>query len=106
MQVSVETISGLERRMTVGISAERIENEVNKRLQQTARRARNDGIRPRKLLMSVIRKRFGSSARQEVIGEVIKSSFCEAIVQEKLNHASAPSVDPKELSEGKDFQSI
>src|SRR5690606_37837330 len=40
MQVSVETISGLERRMTVGIPAERIENEVNKRLQQTASRAR------------------------------------------------------------------
>lgn len=106
MQVSVETISGLERRMTVGIPAERIENEVNKRLQQTARRARIDGFRPGKVPMSVIRKRFGASARQEVIGEVIQSSFYEAIVQEKLNPAGAPSVEPKELSEGKDFEYI
>lgn len=106
MQVSVETISGLERRMTVGIPAERIENEVTKRLQQTARRARVDGFRPGKVPMSVIRKRFGASARQEVIGEVIQSSFYEAIVQEKLNPAGAPSVEPKELDEGKDFEYI
>src|SRR5690606_35111592 len=90
MQVSVDTTSGLERRMTVGIPAERIENEVNKRLQQTARRARVDGFRPGKVPMSVIRKRFGASARQEVIGEMIQSSLYEAIVQEKLNPAGAP----------------
>ncbi len=104
MQVSVETISGLERRMTVGIPAERIENEVNKRLQQTASRARVDGFRPGKVPMSVIKKRFGGSARQEVIGEVIQSSFYEAIMQEKLNPAGAPSVEPKQLEEGKDFE--
>ncbi|PAU87367.1 trigger factor [Pseudomonas sp. WN033] len=106
MQVSVETISGLERRMTVGIPAERIENEVNKRLQQTAGRARVDGFRPGKVPMSVIRKRFGASARQEVIGDVIQSSFYEAIMQEKLNPAGAPSVEPKQLEEGKDFEYI
>ena len=106
MQVSVETTSGLERRMTVGIPADRIENEVNKRLQQTAKRARVDGFRPGKVPMSVIRKRFGASAHQEVIGEVIQSSFYEAIMQEKLNPAGAPSVEPKSMEEGKDFEYI
>ncbi|MEO1817703.1 trigger factor [Pseudomonas sp.] len=106
MQVSVETTSGLERRMTVGIPADRIENEVNKRLQQTAKRARVDGFRPGKVPMSVIRKRFGASAHQEVIGEVIQSSFYEAVMQEKLNPAGAPSVEPKSMEEGKDFEYI
>lgn len=106
MQVSVETTSGLERRMTVGIPAERIDNEVNKRLQQTARRARVDGFRPGKVPMSVIRKRFGDAARQEVIGEVIQSSFFEAVTQEKLTPAGAPSVEPKQLEAGKDFEYI
>ncbi|WP_022962306.1 trigger factor [Halopseudomonas pelagia] len=106
MQVSVETISGLERRMTVGIPADRFESEVNKRLQQTASRAKVDGFRPGKVPMSVIRKRFGGSARQEVMGEMIQSSFYEAVVQEKLNPAGMPSVEPKELSEGKDFEYI
>ncbi|HCP04206.1 trigger factor [Halopseudomonas aestusnigri] len=106
MQVSVETTSGLERRMTVGIPADRIENEVNKRLQQTAKRARVDGFRPGKVPMSVIRKRFGASAHQEVIGEVIQSSFYEAIMQEKLNPAGAPSVEPKSMEAGKDFEYV
>lgn len=104
MQVSVETISGLERRMTVGIPAERIENEVNKRLQQTASRARIDGFRPGKVPMSVIRTRFGDSARQEVIGEVIQSSFYEAVTQENLNPAGAPNVEPLSMDAGKDFE--
>lgn len=104
MQVSVETISGLERRMTVGVPAERIENEVNKRLQQTASRARVDGFRPGKVPMSVIRKRFGESARQEVIGEVIQSTFFEAVTQEKLNPAGMPSVEPLSMDAGKDFE--
>ena len=106
MQVSVETTSGLERRMTVGIPADRIENEVNKRLQQTAKRARVDGFRPGKVPMSVIRKRFGASAHQEVIGEVIQSSFYEAVMQEKLNPAGAPSVEPKSMEAGKDFEYV
>ena len=106
MQVSVETTSGLERRMTVGIPADRIQNEVNKRLQQTAKRARVDGFRPGKVPMSVIRKRFGASAHQEVIGEVIQSSFYEAIMQEKLNPAGAPSVEPKSMEAGKDFEYV
>ncbi|MFZ2288494.1 MAG: trigger factor [Halopseudomonas yangmingensis] len=106
MQVSVETTSGLERRMTVGVPAERIDNEVNKRLQQTARRARVDGFRPGKVPMSVIRKRFGDSARQEVIGEVIQSSFYEAIMQEKLNPAGAPNVEPRQLEAGKDLEYV
>src|SRR5690606_24490226 len=75
-------------------------------LQQTASRARVDGFRPGKVPMSVIRKRFGASARQEVIGEVIQSSFYEAVVQEKLNPAGAPSVEPKSIDEGTDFEYI
>ncbi len=46
MQVSVESTSALERKMTIGVPAERIENEVNKRLQQTAKRAKVSGFRP------------------------------------------------------------
>ena len=104
MQVSVETTSGLERRMTIGVPADRIESEVNKRLQQTAQRAKVDGFRPGKVPMSVIRKRYGASAHQEVIGEVIQSTFYEAIMQEKLTPAGAPNVEPKSMEEGKDFE--
>ncbi|WP_312272455.1 trigger factor [Pseudomonas sp.] len=106
MQVSVESTSALERRMTVGVPAERIETEVAKRLQQTARRVKVPGFRPGKVPMSVIRQRYEASARQEAFGDLIQETFYEAIVQEKLNPAGAPSVEPKAYEKGKDLEYV
>ena len=106
MQVSVESTSALERRLTIGVPAERIESEVTKRLQQTARRAKVPGFRPGKVPMSVIRQRYEDSARQEALGDLIQSSFYEAIVAEKLNPAGAPSVEPKVFEKGKDLEYV
>lgn len=106
MQVSVENTSALERRMTIGVPAERIETEVNKRLQQTARRAKVPGFRPGKVPMSVIRQRFEADARQEALGELIQATFYEAVVEQKLNPAGSPSVEPKVFEKGKDLEYI
>ncbi|TWI53787.1 trigger factor [Pseudomonas duriflava] len=106
MQVSVESTSALERRMTVGVPAERIETEVNKRLQQTARRVKVPGFRPGKVPMSVIRQRYEASARQEAFGDLIQETFYEAIVQEKLNPAGAPSVEPRAYEKGQDLEYV
>jgi trigger factor len=106
MQVSVENTSALERRMTIGVPAERIETEVNKRLQQTARRAKVPGFRPGKVPMSVIRQRYEDSARQEALGDLIQATFYEAIVEQKLNPAGAPAVEPKVFEKGKDLEYV
>ncbi|WP_300726171.1 trigger factor [Pseudomonas sp.] len=106
MQVSVENTSALERRMTIGVPAERIEAEVNKRLQQTAQKAKIPGFRPGKVPMSVIRQRYEADARQEALGNVIQASFYEAVVEQKLNPAGQPSVEPKVFEKGKDLEYV
>ena len=106
MQVSVENTSALERRMTIAVPAERVENEVNKRLQQTARRAKVPGFRPGKVPMSVIRQRYEDAARQEAFGDLVQASFYEAVVEQKLNPAGAPAVEPKSFEEGKDLEYV
>ncbi|AJE21738.1 trigger factor [Azotobacter chroococcum] len=106
MQVSVESTSALERRLTIGVPAERIETEVNKRLQQTARRAKVPGFRPGKVPMSVIRQRYEESARQEALGDLIQASFYEAVLEQKLKPAGAPSVEPKVFEKGKDLEYV
>lgn len=106
MQVSVESTSALERRMTIGVPAERIETEVNKRLQQTARRAKVPGFRPGKVPMSVIRQRYEDAARQEALGDLIQATFYEAVVEQKLNPAGAPAVEPKVFEKGKDLEYV
>lgn len=106
MQVSVESTSALERRMTIGVPAERIETEVTKRLQQTASRAKVAGFRPGKVPMSVIRQRYEDAARQEALGDLIQATFYEAVTAQKLNPAGSPAVEPKQFEKGKDLEYV
>ena len=106
MQVSVESTSALERRMTVGVPAERIETEVTKRLQRTARQAKVPGFRPGKVPMKIIRQRYEADARQDVLGEVIQSTFYEAVSAEKLNPAGQPAIEPKVFEKDKDLEYV
>ncbi|MDZ7924218.1 MAG: trigger factor [Marinagarivorans sp.] len=106
MQVSVETTSGLERRITVGIPAVQVDSEVNKRLQQAAKTVRINGFRQGKVPMSVVQKRFGEGVRQEVLGDVINRSYFDAINQEKLRPAGQPNIEPKQMAAGQDIEYV
>ncbi|MFT5482395.1 MAG: trigger factor [Halieaceae bacterium] len=106
MQVSIETTSGLERRLTVGVPAERVDQEVDSRLKKAAKNVRLDGFRPGKVPFKVVRQRYGAGIRQEVVGEVMSQSFYEAVTQENLKPAGQPSIEPRQMEEGRDLQYI
>ena len=106
MQVSVETTSPIERRMTIGVPAEKIDQEVAQRLQKTAKTVRINGFRPGKVPVNVVKKRYGQSVRQEVIGEVMRDAYVEALAQEKQNPIGYPKFEPKSLEEGKDLEFV
>lgn len=106
MQVSVESTSALERKLNISVPAERIESEVTKRLQQTAKRAKVSGFRPGKVPMKIIRQRYEADARQDVLGDVIQATFYEAVVAEKLNPVGQPSVEPKMFEKDKGLEYI
>ena len=106
MQVSVETKSALERQMTITIPADRIDNDVVKQVQQTARSVRIDGFRPGKVPLKVVQKRYGAGIRQDVVGNVLQESFYEAIQQEKLTPAGGPNIEVKTDEAGKDVEFV
>lgn len=106
MQVSLETTSGLERRLTVGVPADLIDSEVNKRLQQAAKDVRINGFRKGKVPMKIVRQRFGAGVRQEVLGDAINRTFQEAIQKESVVPAGQPRIEPKQFEEGKDFEYV
>ncbi|MGK0499304.1 MAG: trigger factor [Oceanicoccus sp.] len=106
MQVSIQTTAGLERKLTVGIPAERVDNEVNARLQKASKTVRLDGFRPGKVPMKVMKQRFGGGVRQEVLQEVINQSFSEAVSQENLKPAGMPDIEPKNLDAGVDLEYV
>ncbi len=104
MQVSVEELGGLARRMTVQVPAEQIDKEVQQRLLSLSRRVRLDGFRPGKVPFKVVKRMHGVQVRQEVLGDVLQSSLQDALAQQELRPAGNPSIEPKSLEEGKDLE--
>jgi trigger factor len=104
MQVSVETTSGLERLMTVSVPAERIDQDVNKRIQQTARTVKIDGFRPGKVPVKVVKQRYGKGIREEVLGQVVQESFYQALQQEEINPAGTPAIEFTKDAEGESLE--
>ncbi|MAF17878.1 MAG: trigger factor [Oceanospirillaceae bacterium] len=106
MQVSVEASTSLERRVTVTIPAEKIDSAVDKKVQETAKTIRLDGFRKGKVPTKVVKKRYGASIRQEVLGDVIQSSYFEALQEAKINPAGMPEIEPKEDAGEGDFSYV
>jgi trigger factor len=103
MQVSVESVGKLERRMQVQVPAELISKEIDSRLKELSRTARLKGFRPGKAPLTVIRRQFGQQVHREVIGELMQSSFSEAVTQNRLAPAGSPHIEPKSMAEGQDL---
>lgn len=100
MQVTVETNEGLERKLRVQIPEDRVRGEVDKRLGDLARSVRMPGFRPGKTPVKVVRQRFGQKVRDEVVGEMVQSTFFDAIAQENLRPAGSPTIEPVDSNAG------
>src|SRR5277367_4806781 len=106
MQVSVESIGKLERRMQVQVPAERVSQEIAPRLKTLSRTARLNGFRPGKAPLNVIRRQFGPQVHREVIGELLQSSYAEAVTQNQLTPAGSPRIEPQSIDEGQDLRYV
>ena len=93
MQVSVETLGNLERRMTFRLPAERVDSQVGGRLQEIARTARIKGFRPGKVPTSVIEQRFGQQVRAEILDGLLRESFDSAVRENALRLAGNPQIE-------------
>ena len=106
MQVSVEETSSLGRKMTVQVPAEKINQEVDQRLDSMKRRVKIDGFRPGKVPMREVKRRYGGQVLQEVMTDTMQSSYREAIQQEKLQPAGGPKIEPQQIEEGEDLKYV
>lgn len=104
MQVSVEATSELSRKMTVTVSEEKISQQVNSKLQSLSGNVKIDGFRPGKVPQAVIKKRYGQQVREEVVSDLIQSSFYDAVRDEKLNPAGAPQIKANKIAEGEGLE--
>ena len=104
MMVSVEALKGLERRMQVSVPASRVEQQVDKRLLNVSRTARIKGFRPGKAPIHVVRKHYGAQVREEVVSDLIRETFAEAVQREQLVPAGGPRIQPLATDKGGDLK--
>jgi trigger factor len=104
MQVSLTATSGLERRLEVAVPAQRVASEVAQRLKKLSRTARLKGFRPGKAPLQVIQKQFGEQVHAEAVGDLMRTTFAEAVTQEKLKPAAGPRIEPLAVQPGEDLK--
>lgn len=104
MQISVEKAKGLERKIKVQLPSEQFESACSERLRSIAKTAKLDGFRPGKVPQSVIKQKYGQTVQHEVLSDMIKNSYGEAINKEKLKPAGLPQIDSKPPLAGQDLE--
>jgi trigger factor len=93
-EASLETSAGLERRLTVRVPNAEIERAIDARLKQVGKTARLKGFRPGKVPQKVVRQYYGGQVREEVLADVVRTTFSRAIAEQKLNPAGGPRIEP------------
>jgi trigger factor len=104
MEVLLSETGGLSRRLEVAVPATEVTKEVQARLKRLSRTARLKGFRPGKAPLAVIAKQFGEQVRAEVLSDLMRSSFAQAVSQEKLRPAAGPRIEPITLGPESDLK--
>jgi len=100
MPSNLETLSALERRLSVTVPATEIDSEVENRLKRLSRTVKMHGFRPGKVPLKVVAQQYGPQVRQEVLGDAMQKTFGEAVRNQNLRVAGYPRFEPKPLAEG------
>lgn len=94
MQVSVESLGTLERRMSFTLPAERLDTHIGGRLRELARTTRLKGFRPGKVPAKVIEQRYGQQVRSEALNGLLRETFDSAVREQALQLAGNPRLEP------------
>ena len=103
MQVTVETVSKLERKMRITVPASEVAEKVEVKIKQAAGQARIKGFRPGKVPIREVRRRFGPGILQEVSSEIMQQSFAAAVDQQALKPAGMPEINDVVMELDKDL---
>jgi len=92
----VETLEGLERRVSMTLPAAEIEKQVDTRLKQLARNIKMPGFRPGKVPMKIVAQTYGPQVRSEVLGDAVQKTFTDVVKEANLKVAGYPRIEKKD----------
>jgi len=104
MNVTVEEISSINKKINIEIPLEQVTKEVESFYQQVGKQAKIKGFRPGKIPRGILERHFKDYVKSEVIQKLIQETYPAALSEKDLHPVSPPVIDPGELESGKPFQ--
>lgn len=103
MQISLETLSEIERKLIISLPDYDIQNEIDIRLKDLAPKVQLQGFRPGKVPMREVKLRFSGRVREEVVRDLMQTALEEAIQSKNLKLASYPKINVNSGMDKGDF---
>jgi trigger factor len=104
MNITVEEISSIKKKVNVEIPDDQVTKEVESFYQQVGKQAKIKGFRPGKIPRDILERYFKDHVKSEVIQKLIQETYPAALSEKDLHPVSPPVIDPGELESGKPFQ--
>jgi trigger factor len=104
MQVRIEEVSAVEKKLVVEVPWEEVSNRLGKAYRDLAKTVQLKGFRKGKVPRSVLQRRFGKHVRAEVADQLVRESFISAATEHKLEAVSEPRIeDELSIQKGEPF---
>ena len=104
MQVSVESVGTLGKRLKVAVPAERFEQAFADRIRRLSQKVKLPGFRPGKVPIKVVEAHYGGQIMHEVAGDLIQETFRQALVEHGLKPVGGPQIAHNTLVRGQELE--
>ncbi len=95
MGSNVENLSALERRFDITISLEKLQDEIDKRLNRLAKTVKLHGFRPGKVPLKIVTQMYGMQVQQDVLNDAVHKEFKDTVQQQNLQVVGYPRFEAK-----------
>ena len=92
MELNLESLDGLKRKLTIGFQAEEIEGAYQKIVKKQQASTKMPGFRPGKVPVSVLEKRWGEHFQQEAKENLLEQAFKDAEAKFSFIFAYPPEI--------------
>ena len=97
MKVSVETLSPIERKLSIEVEPARVAKELDRAYAVLSKQVKVPGFRPGKVPRRILEQRYKRQVEDEVVERVIQQAYVDAVEQEKVPAVGNPQVVPGKL---------
>jgi len=104
MNVIIEEISPIKKKLNIEIPVEQVTEEVESLYKEVGKKAKIKGFRPGKVPRNILERYFKDYVKTEVVQKLVQETFPAALSEKDLHPVSAPVIEPGELESGKPFQ--